>query len=389
METRAAQWGRGSARTIVYVPGFDPRGGRYYARVFAEQLAVVFGDRVAVRRCPPPRRGWKSYRVCVSAENGDHETRLIIASWEQVVLSLIRRRRVGMVAAGCHAFAMCCLYGVLWRLYRLNWRFALTCSVVFAWPTVCVVASIAAVCLFPLQPWSWILVAALGLSFVGYWWIYLRNAYRRYLLWSWSFGRDLSRPTRRFRKTERAYDDYIDDIVRQVRQETADSRETVLIGHSVGALQAVRAASLLSTDASSDSHADPGVTLLTLGGSWPIVTQYVGLYAARLRDDVRLILANRAMTWIDVCAWEDVLSCPDTKNKMPLIAGMPVPRQASFEYVDPELPTRWPPDFYRRNVRNFSEIHFDYLLPPRVKNGFDLFRLFVGESVCASEHAAE
>ncbi len=222
------------------------------------------------------------------------------------------------------------------------------------------------------------------LSVVGYWWLYLRGPYRRYLLWSWTFGRDLTRPTRRFQRNEPAYDAYIDAIVRQVRRERAEGNEVVLVGHSIGALQAVRAAGLLATDDPSGgepSGSDGGITLVTLGGSWPIAPQYVGRHADRWRDDIRRILAAPALPWIDVCAWEDVLSCPDTARKMPLIAGLPVPEQAAFDYVDPELPSRWPPDFYRRNVRNFAEVHFDYLRPPRVGDGFDLYRLFVGESV--------
>lgn len=382
MQTRTDQRGQGPGRTIVFVPGFDPRGGRHYARVFAEQLTAAFGDAVAIRRHASPRKGWLSYGVRVAAEDGDHETRLVIAGWERIVLALIRRGRLATAAAGCVAFAYCCLTGILGRLFRLNWRFALAYTVVFAWPAVCAIASVALVGLFPLAAWSWLVAVGLSLSVIGYWWVYLREPYRRYVLWSWTFALDCSKPTRFFRKTEPAYDAYVDDIARFVTREAADGREVVLVGHSIGAIPMVRAAGILSSVSSFEPRGGSAVSLLTLGGAWAIGTQYSGRNARRMRADVRRILAAPGLRWTDVCAWEDVLSCPDTRNKMPMICGQPVPDGAGFEYVDPELPTRWPADFYRRNVRNFSEIHFDYLLPPRrhAKSDFDLYRLFAGHS---------
>jgi len=72
---------------------------------------------------------------------------------------------------------------------------------------------------------------------------------------------------------------------------------------------------------------------------------------------------------------------------MDYLIGHSVSDRASFEYIDPSLPTRWEEDFYKRNVRNFGKIHFDYLLPPQVENEFDFYRLFIGQEIYQADIA--
>ena len=142
-------------------------------------------------------------------------------------------------------------------------------------------------------------------------------------------------------------------------------REFLLIGHSAGTILSIEVAGRL-IERYGAVCSGKRLRLITLGGAWAFLAAHNGPRAIRHRQHVSGLLSSPLIEWADVVAREDVLSVPDTVNRMPRILREPPPKLCQFWYVCPQYPRILTYKYWRRHVLNFVVMHFQYLLTPEI-----------------------
>lgn len=165
-----------------------------------------------------------------------------------------------------------------------------------------------------------------------------------------------------------------------------DVDELLVVGHSIGTHLAVSLVAALLRG----GHVRPGgpaLGLLTLGQTIPMMSFLPA--AGRLRGDLRLLAAERRITWVDVSAPADgacFALCDPVSVSGVAPAGKRWPLVLSCALSQTLAPATW-----ARLKRRFFRVHFQYLCAFDAIAGrpqaYDYFAITAGPQSLAARHA--
>ncbi len=387
MEKKAARAGEVSIQqmqTTFYIYGYDPRVGRFYSKHLKDNLAKQLAED------GDPRASDLSltvnsleHTVLVPAAGDGEEAQVVVPSWSRIIYDTITRNRLLMAFRYNVIVMKAVLDGSFVRYFQVSWKFTSAVAFFFLAPVVLALLMAIPFYLFS-ETGSWLHAALAVLVFAGAYaaaWSHFSGfLFVRYLFWSICFVGDLGGTSKRLTRHLPALDAKLDEIAEGVlavlRAGRPDDTVTI-VGHSTGAILALAVAARLanSPDFISAGYA---VRLMTLGGTWGILALGAGGRAKAHRREIVDVLNCEGVTWYDVAGGEDIITVPYTYLKMRKILKVKnIDIVGKLNYVDPLYPTLFQESFYRKNMRNFLLLHFQYIDRPQNILSFNLFKLML------------
>lgn len=382
-------------RFVFYVPGYDPEARTRYRLLFVREWARYAkrfgGGGRAISRADLSEDGLvQSWTVTAPEQGEGAETRYDVLLWDDIVAADFARSRflsVALLVAGTlHAI----LLGLLFRFYRLNWKY----GNVILYPFVMVIlltalSAVIAVVVHAhlgnafghslgLPLWvSLPLGVAAGLVWIKAIEAFLNRVFFWQLLNDWVFNWQHGQGWRP--DYERRLDAFAGHILscsaaRSAAGETAD--EVMIVGHSSGGLTAVEvAARVLARDAAIGTSG-ASLSLATLGSGLPLVAMQPA--AVRLRSEIARLVTERRLVWCDFHAPQDWMNFPGFNPLHDLDLGLggapvanPLIRSARFRDL-------LCPETYRRVRFRPFRMHFQFLLANERPGAYDFFAMTLG-----------
>jgi len=364
----------GERRRMVFLSGFDPRGARFYDRLFAEQLGrypTGVGGRVVSKRRLPSDRLWSRWQLL---EGGQPRLELCVLRWDDIAREHWPRQPWVLLWDGLFVYGWYLFGGGLGRIGRLSWRVAL-CGF---YP--CLFAGAAALSGLGLV---WVVLLWLG---GGSWaWGLALAVLAVWLVAAWHLGERLGvvwlfRSIRFTHGLARTRDSSLRQRVEELAarlmaleaQDPAD--EVWLVGHSSGSFVMAMLAAALRRQGAWGAFGER-LRLLSLGQN--LANLAVHREAEGFRADLGLLAEEPRVPWIDITSRDDYLcfagvdpyaSCgvPCQGGPYPLLHLMPLAQRQHL--------THW----WTLASHQF-DLHFEYLrtAQPGQAGGFDLYEVML------------
>lgn len=365
-------------RRVYYLSGFDPRGARFYHRLYANEArrqAERLGYAVEVGR-REARGGHACWQVDATWPDGQSvQADYVFLGWDDIVrqhwvrsswrlvatavVSYSRYVRVGAFARLLRSHRGALYSGLFPVVYLALWLAALVGALALggAAGSVLMPGAVGGLLGTALAGAGALVGGAAVAKRLGVFWLL-----RTYLFverWGVKGCPEL----------EARIDHFAEQIVRTQREQPTD--DVLLVGHSVGALIAAAVAEKLLRQ---PADAVAGVTLLTLGQCVPLLAFIP--QAAPYRQQVVALAEDGRIPWFDVTAKVDPL-CFHAMNPAQVCEapddapGRAVMHNARFFRM-------FRPDTYRRLRRDKLRLHFQYLMSSELDAGYDYFQLTAG-----------
>jgi hypothetical protein len=372
-------------RLVFYCHGYDPEADTRYRRLFVtafSQLSRRFGvERTIGSQSQDPEIPAVSWTVSAGARGWRTETHYQVLRWDDLVKRDFGRTWLSRIPLLAAAMAEALRGGVMQRLFRVNWQFAL--FVIYPWAALLAVigggfvlgwaaASLLALVL-PLGETARLLLAAgaaLGaLHLAG---PRIRKAHVYHLLDGWIFS--WQQASGRHPDIDARVERFARHVVTSVRDSDAD--EALIVGHSTGTTIAVEVAARALALDPDFGRRGPSVALLTIGSCLPIVS-FVRT-ADRLRRDIAALVTTNRLLWVEYQAPQDVLNAfgfePVRDLKLDIGAARRLnPRIRSARFKETLLPAT-----YRKIRWNFFRVHFHFLMANEVLGEYDYLMIACG-----------
>ena len=372
-------------RLVFYCHGYDPEADTRYRRLFVtafSQLSRRFGvERTIGSQSHDPEIPAVSWTVSAGARGWRTETNYRVLRWDDLVKRDFSRGWLSRIPLLAAAMAEALRGGVMQRLFRVNWQFAL--FVIYPWAALLAVigggfllgwiaASLLALALPLGETARLLLAAAVALGVLHLAGPRIRKAYVYHLLDGWIFS--WQQASGRHPDIDARVERFARHVVTAVRDSDAD--EVLIVGHSTGTTIAVEvAARALALDPEFGRRGPP-VALLTIGSCLPIVS-FVRT-ADRLRRDIAALVTTTRLLWVEYQAPQDVLNAfgfePVRDLKLDIGAARQVnPRIRSARFKETLLPAT-----YRKIRWNFFRVHFHFLMANEVLGEYDYLMIACG-----------
>lgn len=366
-------------RLVFYIHGFDPRSPRTYYNLYRDQAAIYVdrhGDQLDVSAFSKTEDGGGHWAIAAVMNGTSVHTKYIFLSWGDLVSRELSKSVWEIVADGLWTAKELLSTGQWANIRRASLMPALLIAyaelMILVFATLAVGLGYAASVILSMAgapAWSawmaWIVVAMILLRYVR---LTDRRWYVFHLLTSFN---DSVRQARGERPvTEQRLNEFAASISRLSRE---NYDEVLVVGHSVGAYQALavmaRVLSMPTTDAGAK------FSLLTLGQNVPFASFHPA--AEGLRYEIAQVAADRRVDWLDVSGpndwlahvWLDVTAPPD----VPKLPG----------YRPPLVITNRPFEaFSRRTLSSlafdFFQTHFLYMYANEAPTDWDWFKVTAG-----------
>ncbi|HUT50278.1 MAG TPA: hypothetical protein VM325_13130 [Alphaproteobacteria bacterium] len=383
-ETRQEGQGRQSTaappeRSIFHFYGYDPRGSRFYDRLLRGNIETQSGalkpfPATTIRRQSTPQ--FTKFQVTTQRGNAETSVTVSIMRWERFVAETMIRNNTRMVLDGYAVVLRALVQGVCLNLFRASWKFAGILAALFLIPLG---LSLAAAGVFfyavpDLPAYLHVVgcLAIMALMPLAYWTFMMTRMYPRFFLWGMSFYSSVGGLSRRLDAHLPEFDAILDQAAAAIagEMERHPEREFLLIGHSAGAILAIEVAGRL-IERYGKARLAKRLRLVTLGGAWAFLAAHNGPRAIKHRAYVASLLSTPLIEWADVVAWEDVLSVPDSMNRMGRILRQDPPQFHKFWFLSPQYPLILSHWYLRRHTLNFVVMHFQYLLTPHLPGRYN------------------
>lgn len=389
--------GRPFRRRIFYVHGFDPRGPGPYHRMFtdhADAASIRWGRTITVS--PRKKRGEHVSGWTILAEHNDGrrtETDYEVLRWDDTVRTLWASR--GPVKLLSSAFRVLIDYtrvGLMEDMYRparASFLSVLTPPLMTLVFMLLVAAALVigsllgglfaeAVGLAPLAGKSLVIAGELVVL-----WLLWRRLSSRTELWWLIRCLDYLREAAggRADRSEHRAGVFAERIVDAAKDPVTD--EIVIVGHSLGALHAVRTVGAALKMARWLGVDGPRVSLVFLGQSIPGYTAYGR--DLEFERDLLAVCASEGIQVIDVTSGSDTGSTCRLDVLHGLDAGETAPRHRQERPPFHQVLSR---ESFRAVRRNPRAYHFQYLLPTERGEGFDYFELVTRPTVITTTRPA-
>lgn len=362
-------------RDVVFICGYEISRAEAHHRRFAKELPLYEATwNVKADLSPPvvdPKTNVALWKLRSKGPNWQVDTDYRMFWWGDLIapdfqLSDSRRLLVGWAALFDFV-----LSGAIVEYFRTNWRYALF----FLYPYVfmALVAFggfyISRRLIGDLLPFADLVAAAIGIACVfGLLKLPPKPFYVGYLLNDWYFASDLVH--RRRAALDERMDGFARELVSLCRHSTAD--EIVIVGHSLGAVQAVDVvARAKRLDPELGSRGVP-VSILTVGSS----LLKIGLHpkAVWLKDAVHAVAKDPHIHWFEFQAISDIVnfykSNPVTDLGMP-DAGKPIVQIVRVKHMLKR-------ETYNGLKRDFFRVHRQFVMGNEQRYFYDYYMICGG-----------
>ena len=382
-------------RIVFYIPGYDPEARTRYRLLFVREWTRYTkrfgGGRREISRAELSQDGLVQSWTVSAPEQGDGaETRYDVLLWDDIVARDFARSRFLSVALLVAGTLQTILSGLLFRFYRLSWKYGNVILYPFVMVILLAALSVAIAVTVHAHLGDWFghslglpLWVSLPLGVIaGLVWIkaieaFLNRVFFWQLLNDWVFNWQHGQGWRP--DYERRLDAFAGHILsrlaaRSAAGETAD--EVMIVGHSSGGLTAVEvAARVLARDAEIGTSG-ASLSLATLGSGLPLVAMQPA--AVRLRSEIARLVTERRLVWCDFHAPQDWMNFPGFNPLHDLDLGLggapvanPLIRSARFRDL-------LCPETYRRVRFRPFRMHFQFLLANERPGAYDFFAMTLG-----------
>lgn len=369
-------------RVVLYLSGFDPRGARYYYRLFREEAAkqgAVSGYPIEVG--PRGRLGAHVSRWTLRSEQEGvaTETEYLFGEWDDIVRRFWVKSPVALAWATLTASWRALRVGVFANTFRWSWAAAMTSTM----PAVVILT---------------LLLATLGLGALGAWlvgpvglvaglavglallWLAYRLEQKFNLTW---VGRILSFHEREEQSRTGMLDkrrDLFGDLLKD-RLTDGEADEILVVGHSYGAALGIAVAAR-ALDAAAE--ATPKLSLLTLGQT---VMWLAWLpRATAMRAEIAAVATSADIDWIDVSAPPDG-ACFALVDPYTAI-GDRDPERRNPKLLNAKFHETMAPAAFAKRNRNWIQLHFQYLMASLAPHDYDYFAIAAGPRTLDERFAA-
>ncbi len=382
-------------RIVFYIPGYDPEARTRYRLLFVREWTRYTkrfgGGQREISRAELSQDGIVQSWTVSAPEQGDGaETRYDVLLWDDIVARDFARSRFLSVALLVVGTLQAILSGLLFRFYRLSWKYGNVILYPFVMVILLAALSVAIAALVHAHLGDWFghslglpLWVSLPLGVIaGLVWIkaieaFLNRVFFWQLLNDWVFNWQHGQGRRP--DYERRLDAFAEHILSSVaaRDEAGQpTDEVMIVGHSSGGLTAAEvAARVLARDASIGT-VGASLSLATLGSGLPLVAMQPA--AARLRGEIVRLVTERRIVWCDFHAPQDWMNFPgfnplhDLKLRLcSQPVANPLVRSARFRDL-------LCPETYRRVRFRPFRMHFQFLLANERPGAYDFFAMTLG-----------
>ena len=377
-------------RRVLYVEGYDPRGAQVYHRLF-ERSCQHFGKAWPVSLTLNPLKldseELAHWSIEMRSPHWQVATRYDFLRLEHHIRADMGGPLAREVLRALGWIVNDLVSGTLWHIFRACWRFGvhlLLFQILFlVWLAVAAAGGLAAfrvVTVGLAEPVALGLVAALLVAPATL--LVLRPLARR-----WFVGQ-ITHCWATLRRFGRGRATWLDQAVETGARhlvavaQTTDADEIVVVGHSTGS---VIAAAIVARALALDpqlGRRKARLVLLTLGSVMPAVALHPA--ATRMRDIVKRLASEPALSWIECQSRKDVMNFDDFDPVKGV--GVQVERQRN--------PLLWPVRFkdmmsladYRHLRWHFFAMHFQYIMSGDRPTPHD-YVLLVGGPMALSDWA--
>jgi hypothetical protein len=371
-----------SRRHVFFIPGYDPRGARFYYRLYKDEAAKQNTiNRLSVKVGPRERGSEFESRCRITAEGdaGMIETTYHFLEWDDLVRARWARSLFGVYGNIWRAFWALLVHGVYLHSLLTSWPMFVTgiYPVGFMAAHFLIAAALGAIAgyavyllLGPIAGIAAGLVAAASLFTFGKKLEERYNAFwlGRIILFIADQGRG------RTAEIDRRCADFAALVTAAADEAVCD--EILIIGHSVGTHLALTTLSHCLDRDSTFPSKGPAVSLLTLGHMIPTVA--IQRRAGGFRDDLKRIAGEGNIEWIDMTSPIDgatmPLTDPVTASRLPQPdAAAPRPK-----LLNPRFHKLFTPETYASIRRHFRRAHLQYMMASELPGDYDYFAITAG-----------
>ncbi len=297
-------------RRVVYIAGYDPRppeGAKYdLLKREAERFCAREGLACEITAPVHAEDGaTASWTLSLSGPDWRTQAEYLFLRWDDIVAADFQHGFFSRLARAAVIFFDYLATGTIARMGKTFHRTLFLWLYPFLATGGMVIASVVAglwVMRLTGGPWSWLAgcAATAAVLAAGAW--LSRRTFIQHLLDLWRFCRDFgigARPD-----MEARCERFADKILEAVRR--GDVEETLLVGHSYGAMMILEAtARALARDEGAFAAGAP-VTLITLGSC--VNTSTLHPRAEARRETVRRIARSDSLLWVDVQGRQDMIN---------------------------------------------------------------------------------
>lgn len=349
-------------RRVYFISGFDPRGVAFYHRLYREEArkqAKVNGASFEVgarRRIGAIHHGWT---VNARWPEGAVEVDYRFLAWDDVIRDRWTKNWAHCISQYLVRIPFFVFSRAILKIGQWSNRTQL-----FAALIPLLIVAIPALC--AALVWTWLgWIAGLASFGIAAWLIYdlsqrfrlvwLLNIYVFCYTWGMGAPPDLVKRI-----------DELADII-AATETNEPSSDTLLAGHSVGALVAVAVTARLL-------QRGIKIKLLTVGGCMP----FVGIMprAVSFRSELATLASNQELDWLDVCSLADLMCFPRVDAVE--ICGVKRLFPLTQRRIRARFVKMFSPESYARIRADKRRLHFQYLMAGELDNEYDFFRLTAG-----------
>lgn len=367
-------------RLVLYCSGFDPRGVRYYHRLFRSEAAkqvVVSGYEIEVGKRERIEEHILRWDVRYGDAENTVETEYLFCEWDDIVRHFWVKAPPRLAWVTLTASWRALRSGVFRKTFQWSWPAGVTATM----PAIIILL---------------LLGIAFGFAALGYWlfgllgmvagllggllflWLAYRLEQKFNLTW---VGRILSFHEREEKSETQMLDKRRDAFAAYLQSRmTGDCDEILVAGHSYGAVLAI---AIVARALEAARTAKPKLSLLTLGQTIMWLAWLPG--AGRMREEIATVAESDRIDWIDISAPPDG-ACFALVDPYTAI-GDRNPDRKNPKLLNAKFHDIMAPEAFARRNRNWMELHFQYLMATAQRADYDFFAITSGPQTLADRFA--
>lgn len=376
------------SRKAFYISGFDPRGEKYYHRVYrkeSQKQSLVSGDAITVGPCEEITPQVAKWEVECSSDSHTTQTSYEFLIWKDIILQHWPKAGFKMSKETLVTYYRFLVQGVLFNTLKDSWPYLITAIYPLCYLLIILVGAILSgyvgfksiSTMFPEQVTLGFFASfGIAVHIVQQGWKYEGKFKITWVLRAAAFLDKLSR------QATPEMDERIELFAARIVNALKDPQydEILVIGHSSGAIIAVSTIARVIRQCRLEALDYARLSLLTLGQAIPFVSYQADSY---LRKDLQDI-AQSSLNWLDITAPPDGASYAlvDIYQLLkidcdPNASGKPKVLSARFFKMLDHAE-------YRSLKKDRFKLHFQYLMAGTQKIDYDYFQITSGDKTLAA-----